>query len=48
MKCVMFATLTAAMAVSPASSSNPADRPINVKFQDIKWKKISPELGELA
>ena len=54
MKSLMFATLTAATAVSPAfaqalsSSSNPADRPINVKLQDIKWEKISPELGEAS
>jgi hypothetical protein len=54
MKSLVFVTLTAAMVVSPAfaqalsSSSNPADRPINVKFQDIKWEKMTPELGEAS
>jgi quercetin dioxygenase-like cupin family protein len=52
MKSLAFATLMAAMAAStafaqaPSPSSNAADRPINVKFQDIKWQKIMPELSE--
>jgi quercetin dioxygenase-like cupin family protein len=52
MKSLAFATLMAAMTAStafaqaPSPSSNAADRPINVKFQDIKWQKIMPELGE--
>jgi quercetin dioxygenase-like cupin family protein len=52
MKSLVFATLTATMAAGtafaqvPSTSSNAADHPLNVKFQDIKWEKIMPELGE--
>ena len=29
-----------------AQSPPPPDRPLNVKFQDLKWDRIVPELGE--
>jgi hypothetical protein len=49
MKSLVFATLMAAspaFAQAPSTPIYPADHPINVKFQDIKWQKMMPELGE--
>jgi quercetin dioxygenase-like cupin family protein len=51
MKMLAVAILTIAAATPTmaqtggASPSHPADHQLNLKFQDVEWKKIIPELG---
>jgi hypothetical protein len=51
MKSLVIATLMlsaagSALAQSTSMPSHSGDAPLNVKFQDIKWQKALPGLGE--
>lgn len=51
MKRLAFMILTVAAASSasaqpPSATSQPGDQPVYMKFQDLQWKKLMPELGE--
>jgi quercetin dioxygenase-like cupin family protein len=40
------AAASSALAQAPQPSNQPDDQPIYTKFQDLKWQKLMPELGD--
>jgi quercetin dioxygenase-like cupin family protein len=45
-KLLMVALFSALCASAAAPATRPHDHPINIRFDDIKWELIQPELGE--